>query len=187
MTTYRESKDADHPFTRVSNETIADRSLTLEARMVLIYLLSKPDDWTVIIADLVKLSPAGWHKIKSILDELEDHDYIVRRPQKKATEGKFGTADIDVYERPPVRDNRERSRPGDMDIIPGETVRAYPSTAERELLTTEGPTTESLETTDDGVFCGTSRDAVGDGSSTTTREEALRQIADIDLSIDRIA
>ena len=64
---------------KVANAVFNDRSLSWEARGLMGYLLSKPDDWQVRMHDLVRNGPAGQHKISRMLRELEVAGYIRRR------------------------------------------------------------------------------------------------------------
>jgi len=66
-----------------SNKPFNDKSLSWEARGVLPYLLSKPDDWTVRNGDLYKQGPAGINKVKRMLRELKDAGYLERTRVKK--------------------------------------------------------------------------------------------------------
>ena len=68
----------DKNFFAASNEPFNDERLSWEARGVMGYLLSKPDDWVVRFFDLIKRGPAGEHKVRRILKELEDTGYLVR-------------------------------------------------------------------------------------------------------------
>jgi hypothetical protein len=61
-----------------SNEPFNDERLSWEARGVMGYLLSKPDDWIVRNTDLIKQGPANEHKIKRILRELKKYGYLHR-------------------------------------------------------------------------------------------------------------
>lgn len=65
-------------FTSVSNDIINNKEMSWEARGLLIYLLSKPPEWIIRNADLIKQSPAGRDKITSIIQELVRHGYIFR-------------------------------------------------------------------------------------------------------------
>ena len=51
----------------VDNALFCDERLSWEARGLMGYLLSKPDDWKVRLYDLVARGPAGVHKIQRIL------------------------------------------------------------------------------------------------------------------------
>jgi len=84
----------------VSNQPFNDDRLSWEARGVIGYLLSKPDDWTVRFHDLVKQGPAGDHKLRRILKELKDTGYLEReRIQGKG--GKFEWQST-IYEAPTI-------------------------------------------------------------------------------------
>lgn len=66
-------------YTQISNRLINDRSLSWDARGLLIYLLSKPNGWIVRLGDLINQSPsAGRDKVKRILGELNDGGYLYR-------------------------------------------------------------------------------------------------------------
>lgn len=51
--------------------------LTFEARGVMAYLLSKPDDWIIQIEDLMAEGGIGRDKVKNILKELRDAKYLL--------------------------------------------------------------------------------------------------------------
>lgn len=79
-----------------SNELFNDKALSWEARGVMGYLLSKPDNWTVRTRDLVRQSPAGMHKVTRILSELKKAGYI-RRERRRLDNGRFEWETV-VYE-----------------------------------------------------------------------------------------
>ncbi len=66
-------------FTVLPNRIIEDRRLSWKARGLLIYLLSRPDNWECHTAHLAKIAPDGIHTVRSMLSELEDARYMVRR------------------------------------------------------------------------------------------------------------
>lgn len=77
-----------------------DSKLSWKARGILWYLLEKPDNWKVIISDLVNKSEKdGEAAVRSALKELQDNGYI-RRYQERGERGKFGTWVTEVYELP---------------------------------------------------------------------------------------
>jgi hypothetical protein len=81
MSTIRVKKDG-HYFA-VSNVPFNDERLSWEARGVMGYLLSKPDNWTISRTDLIKRGDAGREKIQRILKELERCGYVTRTRCKK--------------------------------------------------------------------------------------------------------
>lgn len=76
MSTIRVKKDG-HYFA-ASNIPFNDERLSWEARGVMGYLLSKPDNWTISRTDLIKRSDAGRDKVQRILKELETCGYVER-------------------------------------------------------------------------------------------------------------
>jgi hypothetical protein len=84
----RTPRTAERPFFSTARETAQDSTLTFEARGVLWYLLSKPDDWKVQWADIAKQGGFGRDKAKSILTDLRAAGYIVTE-MKHGEHGKF--------------------------------------------------------------------------------------------------
>jgi hypothetical protein len=76
-------------YARIANSVFEDRRLSWEARGLLGYLLSKPDDWKVRLYDLIAQGPAGVHKIRRMLRELEEVGYLYRKRLRRA-DGTFG-------------------------------------------------------------------------------------------------
>ena len=76
-----------------------DKSLTLGARGVLLYLAAKPDGWQCTTEDLVACSPAGVTKIYRILKELIDKHYM-SKSQASYGGGKFGPVVYTKYDSP---------------------------------------------------------------------------------------
>ena len=82
----------------VDNAVFSEARLSWDARGLMGYLLSKPDDWRVRLYDLVAHGPAGVHKIQRMLRELEDAGYLHRKRVKRAN-GAFDWETI-VFETP---------------------------------------------------------------------------------------
>lgn len=71
-------------YTIIRNELITDESLSVQARMVMIYLLSKPDTWQVNPAQLATIAddsriPFKERAVYAALNELIDAGYIKRQ------------------------------------------------------------------------------------------------------------
>jgi len=75
LTINRAPHDKEHPFALISRDTLQDESLSFEALGALSYLLSKPDDWKVMLADLQRR--CGRDKAKRILAELVKAGYVI--------------------------------------------------------------------------------------------------------------
>jgi hypothetical protein len=109
QTVYRHVDTANDRYTVIDNQNVAERKeLSWEARGLLVYLLSRPRNWVVRRADLVKQSPAGESVVRRILQELRDHGYLryVARPQE---DGRFSYITT-VHDRPLPGEPDERRR-----------------------------------------------------------------------------
>ena len=97
MTIFRVKKEAR--FTIIDNNLATDSRLSFGARGLLLYLLSKPDNWETRMCDLVAASPAGRTAVTRMVKELEDHGYM-RRIQERGEDGTYGPGRTEVYEQP---------------------------------------------------------------------------------------
>ena len=66
-------------FTVVQNQIIEDHRLSFKATGVLIYLLSKPDDWRTSTAQLARAKKEGIDAVRTAMSELEKAGYVRRR------------------------------------------------------------------------------------------------------------
>lgn len=80
-------------FSIVDNNVIEDKQLSFKARGLLIYMLSKPDDWKFYTEELAKRSNKdGISAIKTALNEIEDAGYLTRKQGHKKN-GQFTSQD----------------------------------------------------------------------------------------------
>lgn len=90
-------------FSIISNDVINDNRLSWKARGILVYLLSKPNDWTVKRNDLINNSEEdGERSVKSALKELVNLGYAkLKKGEYRDKDGKnkFGSF-YDIYEQP---------------------------------------------------------------------------------------
>lgn len=87
-------------WTTIENSTLEDKSISWKARGLLGYLLSKPNDWEVILSHLHTQSDHdGRVSVRSGLDELIKAGYITRE-QRRSGEGKYKEASYIVSELP---------------------------------------------------------------------------------------
>lgn len=68
----------DQPFAMISKKALEDNRLSWKARGLLVYLVSKPADWSVYVNDLVKRSPDGKKVVYTCLNELINLGYVER-------------------------------------------------------------------------------------------------------------
>jgi hypothetical protein len=78
MTTIQRADKSQRTYKRVCMDFASDPRLSWEARGVMAYLLSKSDDWRIIVADLINQADAGRDKVYQILGELATAGYLTR-------------------------------------------------------------------------------------------------------------
>lgn len=74
--------------------------LSYRAKGIMAYLLSKPDDWTVYLSDIVKRSKEGMTAIRTAVKELEDAGYIQKERTRDDATGRIDGWVWYVYESP---------------------------------------------------------------------------------------
>ena len=86
-------------FTILSNALINDERLSFRARAVLIWLLSKPHDWSIRSDAIAGQSPReGREAIRTAMRELAEHGYLVREKVQDEL-GRWSTIQT-IYEEP---------------------------------------------------------------------------------------
>lgn len=98
----RTVKNAENPFVMIDRRIFENDGLSLKAKGLLGYLLSRPDNWTICMADLVNRTKDGKDSVNSALDELIESGYVVKTEQQRES-GKFSTCEYVVYEQPVLK------------------------------------------------------------------------------------
>ncbi|MGN5882724.1 conserved phage C-terminal domain-containing protein [Staphylococcus simulans] len=98
MATFRVYKESGN-FVTVNKEFILNSNLSWKAKGILLYLLSRPDDWQVYETELQKHAADGKDSLKSGIKELEEVGYI-KRNRKRDDKGHFREYDYQVFEYP---------------------------------------------------------------------------------------
>jgi hypothetical protein len=111
----------DTPFVQIDKRPLEDKALSWKAKGILAYLLSKPDNWQIIINDLIARSKDGRDSTLSGIAELTTAGYIHRSLKRES--GMFAGYEYEVFE-VPVKDETEKTTPPET-AFP-ETV--YPET-----------------------------------------------------------
>ena len=65
-------------FTMIDNKLIYDNTISAKSKAVLIYLLSKPNEWNTSIKDISRNFKDGYDSIKTALIELQNAYYLDR-------------------------------------------------------------------------------------------------------------
>src|SRR3990170_6856055 len=69
-TIFRVKKDPNNPYVMIDKRPIENCDLSWKSKGVLSYLLSRPDDWVVRLADLLQRSPDGSYAVRQAIKEL---------------------------------------------------------------------------------------------------------------------
>ena len=89
-------------FSIVDNKVIEDERLSFKARGLLIYMLSKPDDWKFHTEELVKHSSQdGVSAVRTALKEIEKYGYLTRK-RERSTKGTFTSQDWLLVDTPSI-------------------------------------------------------------------------------------
>jgi hypothetical protein len=75
-------------FTTVNNRFINDASLDWESKGMLLYLLSRPPEWQIIISDLINKSTNGRDSVYKILKNLQEKRYLKREVLREDSNNK---------------------------------------------------------------------------------------------------
>ncbi|MCD8821218.1 conserved phage C-terminal domain-containing protein [Staphylococcus gallinarum] len=96
MATYRAIKESGN-FVTVNKNFIHDNNLSFKAKGILLYLLSRPDDWQIYETEILKHTLDGKDSLKSGIKELEEVGYVVRT-RKRNDKGHLTGYEYLVYE-----------------------------------------------------------------------------------------
>lgn len=88
----------------IDRKALDDPRVSLKAKGLLCYLLSKPPDWRPQIADIAKHCSDGEGAIKSALQELKRHGYAVLI-KEKSEGGRFEGSRWSIFENPQTTEN----------------------------------------------------------------------------------
>ncbi|MEX5937434.1 DnaD domain protein [Mammaliicoccus sciuri] len=98
MATFRTIKESGD-FVTVHKTFVFDERLSAKAKGILLYFLSRPDDWQIYTSEVVKHMNDGQKAINTGIKELIDCGYVHRK-QKRNESGVFNGYEYLVYEKP---------------------------------------------------------------------------------------
>jgi uncharacterized phage protein (TIGR02220 family) len=111
-------------FTTIHNKLISDSSISLKAKGIMLYMLSKPVGWNYNPKDIANNSKDGLESVYSGLKELIEAKYISRRKNKDGTVDYFVFEDkeenniIDYQEKPnQEKPNQEKPNQDFADVL----------------------------------------------------------------------
>lgn len=106
----------------MSNYALNDPSLSLKAKGLWAFIMTKPDGWKITSRGLAGQLKEGRDSILGGLNELEDGGYLIRGEQR-SYKGKFSTSDATLYE-----------TPNSVDTVTGKPTTDYPTTENPTVL-----------------------------------------------------
>ena len=95
-TIYRATKRRQ--FTIIATETLTDKALSVEARGMLAYLLTRPDDWTICLKQIAAELRIGRDKTQKIMRELQTAGYAQHRGERNPASGRFDVKRWVIFE-----------------------------------------------------------------------------------------
>lgn len=98
MATFRTIKESGD-FVIVHKTFVFDERLSAKAKGILLYFLSRPDDWQIYTSEVVKHMSDGQKAINNGVKELIECGYVHRK-QKRSETGVFNGYEYLVYEKP---------------------------------------------------------------------------------------
>lgn len=144
-TIIRRQHDKDNPYFVMARDAAQNRGLPYEAIGVLAYLLSQPDDWKVIVADLQR-DGCGRDKTIRILKELTDAGHL-HREVSRDEKGHFVYGDYVITERP-VTENPLPGEPFTDEPLPGQPLPVNPTLQSIDIQSTKKESSSSATLSD---------------------------------------
>ncbi len=95
---YKAKKDADHPYVMILRETLYDLSLSLKAKGLLCFILSKPVDWQIYVTALSKELKESKSTVANTINELIECGYCIRQKHHRNDKGYFQGYDYIFFE-----------------------------------------------------------------------------------------
>lgn len=146
MATFRVHKTDN--YTTMSNHHLRNKALSLSAKGLLSVILSLPPDWKYSVRGLASISKEGERAIKTALDELKEHGYLVVKRIEPHEGNNRVSYEYDVYEVPFSEQNSAKPQVAEAcgcEGVHGEGVQGEGVHGDGQLNTKE-VSTEGLST-----------------------------------------
>jgi hypothetical protein len=129
-------------FTMIDNKLIYDNTISAKSKAVLIYLLSKPNEWNTSIKDISKNFKDGYDSIKTALIELQNA-YYLNRNKYRTPEGTFIT-EYNVFE-------DKHQNPKNINYMIKDAIQRGKSTMDQSGKSTSGKSTNNNNTINNNI------------------------------------
>ncbi|RBO89292.1 helix-turn-helix domain-containing protein [Pseudochrobactrum asaccharolyticum] len=135
-------------YAAIPNHVFEDMRLSMEARWLLGYLLSKPDNWTVVQKDIANKGGCGRDKARKMIAELVDAGYAEKEQARDA--GRFGGMSLVIYDEPLNGAPSPQKDAGSVAFVPQTEMPSTvkPSTETPSTVNPALVSTDNLENTD---------------------------------------
>lgn len=144
MATFRTIKQ-DGDFVLVHKGFIYDDKLSARAKGVLLYLLSRPNDWQIYTSEVQKHMKDGVKSVNSAVNELINVGYI-KRTLKRSDKGTFKGYEYLVYETPTEMPFKENGQTENGLTENGQTENRQGHTTNNNRTNNDGNTMSSSST-----------------------------------------
>ena len=127
-------------YTAIPNEVVTNTNLSIEARWLLVYLLTKPHAWVVRIENIRRVGNIGRNKAYELIKELVDAGYV-QKHETRSEDGQYGAIEYLVYDEPfpENRDTVNQQHSNNGDIVITEALDTSVSKDARDRLWQEIP------------------------------------------------
>ena len=141
----------EHNYTVVSNKVYDKNQLSWQAMGLLGYLLTKPDNWQVMVAELVNVTkdtkkPTGREGVYNIINELKEKGFISVRKNSD------GSTDYTVYDEPIQQPNQGKPNQGKPTLVNTEYKQVLNITKDGDVGVEVSEPSETDEPTNSNVF-----------------------------------
>ena len=109
-TIFRVDKDKQNPYVIINKQVFEDPSISLKAKGVMGYLLSKPDNWIVRREDILKHCSDGATSLKRAIQELQESGYM-KISAERGVNGEIAGWVTKVFETPNLLENQQPDNP----------------------------------------------------------------------------
>ena len=89
-------KKSNRDFTIIDNRVFSIKELSIKAKLIYLFLLSRPDNWEFFCRELAKHFKESYNTILSAMKELEKYGLLVR--VRKKSKGKLLNYDFYIYD-----------------------------------------------------------------------------------------
>lgn len=102
MAVFRVNKNKENPYVMLNKHFIYDAKLSLKAKGLMAYFLSRPDDWKFYQIEILQNCKDKKDSLLSTIKELQEHGYIKRKLMRDEKGKLLGGYEYEVFEIPNI-------------------------------------------------------------------------------------